>query len=142
MEDCIFCKIIRGEAPHRKVYEDEYTYAFCDARPTAPIHILIVPKRHIPTLNDVPSDSNLMEHISETAREIARRLGVYQPGYRLLVNVNKEGGQVVYHLHAHFIAGTDLGSIFIHVGITAAALWRKLMNRMGRSPRLPMITDT
>ncbi len=69
MEDCIFCKIIRGEAPHRKVYEDELTYAFWDAGPTAPIHILIVPKSHIPTLNDVPADSNLMAHISETAVE-------------------------------------------------------------------------
>jgi histidine triad (HIT) family protein len=133
MHDCVFCKIIRGELPAKKVYEDALTLAFWDANPTSPIHILIVPKIHIPTLNDVPEDEALLSHMGLVAKKIARQLKVDQYGYRFFINVNKGGGQVVFHLHAHLISGNDFGQLIIKVAITAAILWRKLISVFSRS---------
>jgi histidine triad (HIT) family protein len=132
MEECIFCKIINGEAPAQKVYEDDVVYAFWDARPTAPVHILIVPKQHVPTLNDVQNGDILLSHMGDVAKKIAKMLGVYESGYRFFINVNKGGGQVVFHLHAHIIAGKDLGSVFIGIAIIAAATWRQVLNLFKR----------
>jgi len=128
MTDCIFCRIVKGELPARKVYEDESTVAFWDARPASPIHILIVPRRHIPTLNDVPEDDRLVAHMTDVARTIARKLGVAESGYRFFINVNRGGGQVVFHLHAHLVAGKDFGTSFIKIAIAMAILWRKTVS--------------
>ena len=102
--DCIFCKIVEGKAAADKVYEDDKVVAFWDAHPARPIHILIVPREHIRTLNDIPSDNPIMAHIGQVAVKIAEQFGVAESGYRFFVNVNRGGGQVVFHLHAHVIA--------------------------------------
>lgn len=102
--DCIFCNIVQGRAPAEKVYEDDMLVAFWDARPVRPIHILIVPRTHIPTLNDIEPDDHILAHIGQAARKIAEQFHVAESGYRLFINVNRGGGQVVFHLHAHLIA--------------------------------------
>jgi histidine triad (HIT) family protein len=101
---CIFCKIISGEMPAEKIFEDERVVVFRDANPVAAIHILIAPREHIPTLNDVPEDNNILSHIGQVARRVAESFGVDQAGYRLVINVNRGGGQVIFHLHAHLIS--------------------------------------
>jgi len=126
MSDCIFCEIIAGRLPATKVYEDETIMAFRDAYPASPIHILIVPKRHISTFNDVSDDDPLLSEMGNVARKIARELGVAEPGYRFFINVNRGGGQVVFHLHAHLIAGRDLGTFLINFAVAGSVLWRKV----------------
>jgi histidine triad (HIT) family protein len=123
---CIFCRIIRGELPAKKVYEDNLTVAFWDSNPAAPIHILVVPKNHIPTLNDVSETDMVLSHLGQVARKIARDFGVEESGYRFFVNVGREGGQVIFHLHVHLLAGNDLGVLFVRLAIGAGILWRKL----------------
>ncbi len=103
-DDCIFCKIARGDASADRVYEDERVVAFWDANPARPVHILIVPREHIPTFNDIEPDNDILSHIAQIAKKIARDFGVAESGYRFFVNVNKGGGQVIFHLHAHVIA--------------------------------------
>lgn len=106
MEDCIFCKIIRKEIPTELVYEDEKVIAFNDIQPEAPVHILIVPKEHIPTLNDIgPEQKNLMGHILWTIKEIARMKNLQKSGYRIITNCGTGAGQVVFHLHFHLLGG-------------------------------------
>ena len=104
MADCIFCKIINKEIPSEIVYEDEDVIAFKDINPKAPVHILVVPKKHIPTLNDL-DDPELLSKIVDTCKKIAKDFNVADSGYRVLVNVNKEGGQVIYHVHFHVLGG-------------------------------------
>lgn len=135
--DCIFCKIVRGELPARTVYEDDRTIAFWDKNPASPIHILIVPKRHIPTLNDIPEDDTLLCHLGTVARKIAKKLGVHDSGYRFFINVNRGGGQVIFHLHAHIIAGDDVGTFFIKVAIACAVVWRKMVSFVKGDPGAP-----
>jgi histidine triad (HIT) family protein len=102
--DCIFCQIAQKQKTAELVYEDEYVVAFHDAKPAAPIHMLIVPKEHIPTLNDIPKNNNILAHIGQVARIISEQAGVAHKGYRFFINVNKGGGQVIFHLHAHVIS--------------------------------------
>jgi histidine triad (HIT) family protein len=102
--DCIFCNIISGKVPTDMVYEDERVVAFHDARPVAPVHILIVPRAHIPTLNDISPHDDILSHVGQVAKKIAEKFGVDQKGYRFFINVNKGGGQVIFHLHAHVIS--------------------------------------
>ena len=104
MSDCIFCKIINKEIPSEIVYEDKDVIAFKDINPKAPVHILVVPKKHIPTLNDL-DDPELLAKIVDTCKKIAKDFNVADSGYRVLVNVNKEGGQVIYHVHFHVLGG-------------------------------------
>jgi len=104
MADCIFCKIINKEIPSEIVYEDEDVIAFKDINPKAPVHILVVPKKHIPTLNDL-DDTELTVKILNTCKKIAKDFNVADSGYRVLVNVNKEGGQVIFHVHFHVLGG-------------------------------------
>ena len=104
MADCIFCKIINKEIPSEIVYEDEDVIAFKDINPKAPVHILVVPKKHIPTLNDL-DDPDLTIKILNTCKKIAKDFNVADSGYRVLVNVNKEGGQVIFHVHFHVLGG-------------------------------------
>lgn len=110
MADCIFCKIIKGEIPSRKVYEDEDLYAFEDINPLAPVHILLIPKKHIPTLDDVAEeDQALLGKIVLTAQKIAAEKGLSADGYRLVSNCKVNGGQEVFHLHFHLLGGEKLG---------------------------------
>jgi histidine triad (HIT) family protein len=132
MDDCIFCKIVEGKVPAKRVYEDEHTVAFWDARPAAPIHILIVPRQHIATLNDVDDGDIILGHMGRAAKKIAQQMGVADSGYRFFINVNRGGGQVVFHLHAHLISGNDLGSVFLKVAVFAAVLWRKVVSVVKR----------
>lgn len=107
--NCIFCKIIRGEIPSRKVYEDEHIYAFDDINPWAPVHFLIVPKRHIASMAQLgPQDAALMGHIMTKAPELALSKGCNPypaGGFRIVVNTGEEGGQEVHHLHVHVLGG-------------------------------------
>jgi histidine triad (HIT) family protein len=128
MTDCVFCKIVAGTIPSHRVYEDELVVAFWDAHPAAPIHVLIVPRAHIPTLNDLPADDTLFEHMGRVAGKIAADLGVAQSGYRFFVNVNRGGGQVIFHLHAHLVAGKDLGTLVFNVAVAISILWRKIVS--------------
>ncbi len=126
MSDCIFCNIVEGKVAAERVYEDELVVAFKDAHPAAPVHILIVPRQHLPTLNDIPDGDMILAHIGRTARKIASQMGIADSGYRLFINVNRGGGQVVFHLHSHLVAGRDLGMLLIKLAVGFAILWRKL----------------
>lgn len=100
MSDCIFCKIIAGEIPSQKVYEDDFVVAFRDLYPKARVHVLVVPKQHIPTAMDFRAeDEALFGKMARAAAEIAREAGL--EGYRLQVNVGEKGGQEVFHVHMH-----------------------------------------
>lgn len=103
-DGCVFCRIISGDIPALKVYEDELVVAFWDANPVAPLHILLVPREHIATLNDIPPGNNILAHLGQAAKQVAQEMGVAESGYRLFINVNRGGGQVVFHLHVHLIS--------------------------------------
>jgi len=110
--DCIFCKIIEGSIPSTKVFESDRVLAFRDIQPAAPVHILVIPKKHIPTMNDVADgDGELIAEMFAAARRIAKEMGIAESGYRLVNNVNADGGQVVYHLHLHVLGGEKLGPL-------------------------------
>ena len=103
---CIFCQIISGELPGTFLHRDELVTAFRDIHPLAPTHILIVPNRHINSVNELePEDAPLLGHMLLTAKELAAREGVAEAGYRLIFNTGRDGGQTIYHLHLHLIAG-------------------------------------
>ncbi|MCS6871934.1 MAG: histidine triad nucleotide-binding protein [Anaerolineae bacterium] len=107
--DCIFCKIIRGEAPSTMLYEDEQVVAFKDIAPIAPVHVLIVPRLHIPSAAEVTEENTaLIGHLIVVAARVAREQGVAERGYRLVTNVGREGGQQVYHLHWHLLGGRQM----------------------------------
>jgi histidine triad (HIT) family protein len=109
-EMCVFCKIVNKELPAKVVYEDDLVMAFHDINPQAPVHILIVPKEHIPTVNDLEEKhKELIGHIFLVARKIAQDMGFAEKGYRILVNCNRDGGQEIYHIHYHLFAGKPLG---------------------------------
>jgi len=106
MEDCIFCKIINKEIPAELVFEDELIVAFNDINPQAPIHILIIPKEHFASLNDIPEEKkDILSHILLRARHIARNLGIDEKGYRIVLNTAKDSGQEVFHIHFHLFGG-------------------------------------
>ena len=109
-ENCIFCKIIKGEIPSSKIYEDEEILAFKDINPAAPIHILVIPKKHITSLAHMQDgDEKLVGKIYKIINEIAEKQGVKEKGYRVIVNCGEDGGQEVGHLHFHLLAGAKLG---------------------------------
>ncbi len=109
-EETIFSKIIRKEIPSDMVYQDELVTAFRDINPQAPTHILIVPNKLIPTVNDISAeDEAVLGRLFTVAAKIAQDEGIAADGYRLLVNCNKHGGQEVYHLHMHLLGGRPLG---------------------------------
>jgi histidine triad (HIT) family protein len=106
----IFSKIIAGELPADIVYQDDLVTAFRDIAPAAPIHILIVPNKVVPTVNDLTDiDEQLAGRLLLAARKVAEQEGIAESGYRLIINCNKDGGQEVYHLHMHLIGGRPLG---------------------------------
>ena len=107
---CVFCKIVNREIPAKVVYEDDKVMAFHDINPQAPVHILVIPKEHIPTVNDLEEKhKELIGHIFMVIKEIAREMGIAESGYRVLVNCNRDGGQEIYHLHFHLLGGAPLG---------------------------------
>ena len=104
--NCIFCQIIAGERPGTIVYVDEQATAFLDIHPVAPAHILIVPNKHIASVNDLTTaDEPLIGHLFSVARQLAQERGIDQTGYRLIVNTGPDSGQAVFHLHLHLIGG-------------------------------------
>jgi len=110
--DCIFCKIVSGEIPASLVYEDEEILGFEDIDPKAPVHILLIPRRHLASLDEAgESHSPLLSRILLTAAELAREKGIAERGYRVLTNCNPEGGQEVFHLHFHLLGGRKMGGM-------------------------------
>ncbi len=110
MENCIFCKIIAGEVPAKVVYEDETVIAFEDINPVAPVHILVVPRKHIPTFNDIqPEDRELVGHLAWIIKEVAKQQNIDEKGYRVITNCGEDAGQVVFHLHFHLLGGRTFG---------------------------------
>ena len=106
--DCLFCAIIKGEIPSKKVYEDETCYSFLDINPQAPIHALVVPKKHISSANEIDqSNSDVIAHIFSVIPKIAAKLGL-ENGYRIITNVGEDGCQSVKHVHFHILGGKKL----------------------------------
>jgi len=107
--DCLFCRIIQKEAPSTLIYQDEQATAFLDTHPAGPVHILIVPNKHIASLNELtPEDEPLMGRLFGLARDLAAREGIAQGGYRIIANTGRDGGQSIFHLHLHLIGGGRL----------------------------------
>ena len=107
--ECLFCKIIAGEIPGHLVYEDKDVVAFKDIEPQAPLHVLIVPRRHISTLNDLgPTDDGIVGALVRRAAALAKKHGYSERGYRTVLNCNREAGQSVFHIHLHLLAGRGL----------------------------------
>ena len=110
MEDCIFCKIIKKEIPSTIIYEDDKVIAFNDVNPAAPIHILVVPKKHIETLLDVTDEDNeLISYVYQVINKIAKEKEFANNGFRVIVNCGKDSGQEVMHIHFHVLGGKKLG---------------------------------
>ena len=111
MNDCIFCKIIKKEIPSNIVYEDDEILAFRDINPVAPVHILVIPKKHISSLVDLSEEDELLVgKIYTTINKIANEEGIAEKGFRVVVNCGKDGGQEVKHLHFHILGGKKLGT--------------------------------
>ena len=109
MSDCLFCRIIAGDVPSTEVYRDERVYAFEDITPRAPLHVLVVPRKHVATLNDLqPEDDGLVGEMIRRAAAIAAERGYAEQGYRTVFNCNREAGQSVFHIHLHLLAGRPL----------------------------------
>jgi len=109
MQDCIFCKIVKKEIAAEVIFEDEQVLVFKDIKPVAPTHLLLIPKKHVPTLFDLgESDSGLIGHIHQVAIKVAQEMGLSNSGLRLVSNCGRDAGQMVYHLHYHLIAGRPL----------------------------------
>ena len=109
MEDCIFCKIINGDIPSNKIYEDDKVYAFNDINPEAPIHFLVIPKEHIESANAInENNADIVAHIFKVINKLVIELGVAEKGYRIVNNCGEDGGQTVKHLHFHVLAGRSL----------------------------------
>lgn len=109
MNDCIFCKITRGDIPTKFVYEDEHVVAFPDLHPKMPVHMLIVPRLHIATMNDFPNEPALAQSMMHAVQQVARDCKIDANGYRTIINTNADGGQEVYHLHWHVLGGRAVG---------------------------------
>lgn len=104
--DCLFCKIVNGDIPANVLFEDEDVIAFEDIMPQAPSHFLVIPKRHISTLNDLTdADANVVGKLQITAAKVAKQKGIADNGYRVVMNCNEAGGQTVYHIHMHVLGG-------------------------------------
>ncbi|MBA9085175.1 histidine triad (HIT) family protein [Fontibacillus solani] len=112
MDNCLFCKIVEGTIPSNKVYEDDRFLVFHDIQPAAPVHVLIIPKKHISSMNEVEmEDFALIGELHKVAQEVAEKLGIAQSGYRLINNCGKDGEQTVHHLHYHLLGGAKLGAL-------------------------------
>ena len=109
MEDCIFCKIINGDIPSNKIYEDDKVYAFNDINPEAPVHFLVIPKEHIESANALnENNSDIVAHIFKVINKLVIEQGIAEKGYRIVNNCGEDGGQTVKHLHFHVLGGRSL----------------------------------
>jgi len=107
-KDCIFCKIVNGEIPTEFLYQDDTLVVFRDINPHAPVHVLIVPKKHMRSINDLTEkDREIVSHMIMVGKDIAKKESVHLSGYKLLFNVERGGGQVIFHLHLHLIGGWE-----------------------------------
>jgi histidine triad (HIT) family protein len=110
--DCIFCRIVAGEIPATKVYEDEHVIAFHDIQPQAPVHLLFIPKQHVAGVNDLQGNQfNLIGSMFAAMKQVASEEGLAETGYRIITNNGKDSGQVVFHLHFHLLGGKMLGPL-------------------------------
>ena len=110
MEDCLFCKIIAGEIPSAKVYEDDHWFAFKDINPCAPVHILVIPKGHVRNILAMDEESNKnFADFFLVVKKIAEEAGLAEDGFRLVVNCGEKAGQTVFHFHDHIVGGKDMG---------------------------------
>ncbi|MCJ8011426.1 histidine triad nucleotide-binding protein [Paenibacillus sp. KQZ6P-2] len=110
--DCLFCKISEGSIPSQKVFENERILVFKDIQPAAPVHVLIIPKKHIAFMNDVEEqDLPLIAEMHQVAQQVAKELGVADTGYRLINNCGPDSGQAVHHIHYHLLGGAKLGAL-------------------------------
>ena len=108
--DCIFCQIVAGDLPSDTLYQDEEIIAFRDVNPMAPTHVLIIPKKHIPSLIQLSdAETPIIGHMTKVANQLAKQEGISGKGYRLVISCGKEGGQVMPHLHMHLLGGRNLG---------------------------------
>jgi histidine triad (HIT) family protein len=107
-DQCLFCRIVRREIPAKIVHETDETLAFADINPQAPLHVLVIPKQHVASLNEA-ADAATIGRLSLAAAEIARREGVAESGYRTVINTNRDAGQTVFHVHLHLLGGRRLG---------------------------------
>jgi len=109
-ENCLFCKIAKGEIPSHKVYEDDLVFAFKDINPQAPVHVVIIPKKHVASLGDVSEqDKEVLGHVQFVAAKLAKTFPELKNGYRLISNCGSDGGQTVHHLHYHLLGGRVFG---------------------------------
>ncbi|MEN6622212.1 MAG: histidine triad nucleotide-binding protein [Smithella sp.] len=109
MSDCLFCKIVKGEIPCSKVYEDDQVLAFDDIQPMVPVHVVVIPKKHISTLMDINSQNiAIAGNLFSAAQEVARIKGISESGFRIAINCNADGGQIIFHLHMHVLGGRKL----------------------------------
>lgn len=107
MTDCVFCKIVSGEIPSKRIYEDDQVIVINDLNPGAPVHVLVIPKEH--TENILTASPEILVHVKKVLPEIVRKLGIAEKGFRVVVNTGVEGGQTVPHLHFHILGGKELG---------------------------------
>lgn len=107
MTDCVFCKIVSGEIPSKRVYEDDQVIVINDLNPGAPVHVLVIPKKH--TENILTASPEILVHVKKVLPEIVKKLGIAEKGFRIVVNTGVEGGQTVPHLHFHILGGKELG---------------------------------
>ncbi|NTV45600.1 MAG: histidine triad nucleotide-binding protein [Chlorobiales bacterium] len=109
-ENCIFCKIAAGQIPSKQVYSDDDVFAFHDINPAAPVHVLIIPKQHIPTINDLDaSDAGVIGKLFVAAKKVAEQLNLSETGYRLVINSGRDALQSVFHIHLHLLGGKRMG---------------------------------
>lgn len=110
--DCIFCKIVAGLIPSNKVYEDDLVLAFHDIHPQAPVHVLVISKKHLASVNDLHADdAAMLGHVFAAVQNVAKATGIAETGYRTVTNTGKDAGQVVPHLHFHVMGGKSLGHL-------------------------------
>jgi len=109
MDDCLFCKIIKGEIPAKKIYEDEHALVFADINPQAPVHLLAIPKEHYTNVHDVdPDKMEIIQHVFFAVHQTVRQEGIANKGYRLVINSGESSGQAVPHIHVHILSGRAL----------------------------------
>jgi histidine triad (HIT) family protein len=109
MSDCIFCKIVEGKIPCTKIYEDDQILAFDDIHPMAPVHVIVIPKKHVSTLMDIDTkSSSVTNNLINAAQKVVQIKGIAARGFRTVINCNDEGGQIVFHLHMHVLGGRKL----------------------------------
>jgi histidine triad (HIT) family protein len=109
MSDCIFCKVVEGKIHCTKIYEDDQILAFDDIHPMAPVHVVVIPKKHVSTLMDIDTkNSSVANNLINAAQKVAQIKGIAAKGFRIVINCNDEGGQIVFHLHMHVLGGRKL----------------------------------